>query len=122
MGAGGIPTGCSLARPCGPGRWPGDAERPGEPGRRTHHRRTADNRRPELKPTDAIVADTSRAYGVVREDSRIEVNRFGEQAWTRDGVEVRVVARVNATIPAPADTARSLTVASGTTRSIRNVS
>jgi hypothetical protein len=71
---------------------------------------------PKLKAADAIVADTTRAYGVVREDSRIEVNRFGDQAWTRDGVEVRVVARVNAAVPAPANTARSLTVTAGTTR------
>ena len=52
-----------------------------------------------------------------REDGRIDVNRFGDHAWTREGVEFRVVARVNAAIPAPANTARSLTVASGTTRS-----
>ena len=35
---------------------------------------------PKLKATDAIVADTTRAYAVVREDARIEVNRFSDQA------------------------------------------
>lgn len=65
---------------------------------------------PTLKPTDAIVADTARCYAVVRSDARIEVNGQSETAWSRDGTQVRVIARVAAVIPSLGGAARALTV------------
>jgi hypothetical protein len=65
---------------------------------------------PKLHAGDAVVADTTRCYGVVRSDPRIEANRQSDAAWTRDGTQVRVITRVAAVIPDPASAARSLTV------------
>ena len=65
---------------------------------------------PKLHAGNAIVADTSRCYGVVRSDPRIEANRQSDAAWSRDGTQVRVITRVAAVIPDPASAARSLTV------------
>jgi hypothetical protein len=66
---------------------------------------------PKLHAGDAIVADTSRCYGIVRSDPRIEANSHSDAAWSRDGTQVRVITRVAAIIPDPASAARSLTVA-----------
>ena len=66
---------------------------------------------PSLHAGDAIVADASRCYGIVRSDFRIEVSRVSEQAWSRDGSELRIIGRIAAIVPVPAKSARALTVA-----------
>jgi hypothetical protein len=65
---------------------------------------------PSLADDDGIVADTSRCYGVVRQDFRAELNTQSDQAWSRDGAQLRVIARLAAVIPAPVSAARSITV------------
>ncbi|SDO87050.1 phage major capsid protein, HK97 family [Pedococcus dokdonensis] len=65
---------------------------------------------PSLAAGNGIVADTTRCYGVVRQDFRAELNAQSDQAWSRDGAQLRVIARLAAVVPAPVSAARSLTV------------
>ena len=63
-----------------------------------------------LKATDALVLDSSGCFGVVRSDYSIEASTDAPGAWERDGVALRVKARVAAAVPSPTKHARSVTV------------
>ncbi len=63
-----------------------------------------------LKPTDALVLDKAGCFGIVNTDYTIEASSEAADAWNRDGVSLRVKARVTAAVPAPAKHARALAV------------
>jgi len=63
-----------------------------------------------LHDEDALVIDKTGCFGIVRKDYTIEASRETTQAWTHDGVSLRVLARLAATIPSPAKHARALAV------------
>lgn len=63
-----------------------------------------------LKPTDALVLDSAGCFGIVRNDYSIEASNTSGDAWTRDGVSLRVKARLAMAIPAPGKHARSVAV------------
>ena len=63
-----------------------------------------------LKPTDALVFDRAGCFGILRTDFSIEASTEAGDAWTKDGVSLRVKARLGAAIPAPAKHARSIAV------------
>lgn len=63
-----------------------------------------------LKPSDALVLDSTGCFGIVRSDYSIEASTDAPGAWERDGVALRVKARLAAAVPAPAIHARSVTV------------
>lgn len=65
-----------------------------------------------LQDSDALVIDKSGCFGVVRSDYTIEASREAAQAWTHDGISLRVLARLAATIPAPGKHARAVAVGS----------
>lgn len=63
-----------------------------------------------LKPTDALVLDKAGCFAVTRSDYSIEASNTSTDAWTKDGLSLRVKARLAVAIPAPAKHARSIAV------------
>ena len=63
-----------------------------------------------LKPTDALVLDNTGCFGIVRNDYSIEASGTSGDAWTHDGVSLRIKARLAMAIPSPSKHARALTV------------
>ena len=66
-----------------------------------------------LEATDGMVIDKAGCFGIIRTDFSIEATTDGGQAWTHDGVSLRVKARLAAAIPAPAKHARAIAVDPG---------
>ena len=65
-----------------------------------------------LADTDALVLDKSGCFGLIRSDYSIEASQEAAQAWTHDGVSLRVKARLAVAIPTPTKHARAVTVGS----------
>lgn len=65
---------------------------------------------PALKPGDGLVFDRAGAFAVTRKDFKIEASSETDEAWSRDGFSLRVIARLAAVIPVPARSARALAV------------
>jgi hypothetical protein len=65
-----------------------------------------------LADGDALVLDKAGCFAVLRSDYSIEASRETTEAWSRNGVSLRVQARVAAAIPTPAVHARAITVLS----------
>ena len=63
-----------------------------------------------LKATDALVLDNTGCFAVVRNDFSIEASGTSGDAWTHDGVSLRIKARLAMAIPSPSKHARALTV------------
>lgn len=63
-----------------------------------------------LKATDALVLDKAGCFALLRSDFAIEASREAGDAWAKDGVSLRVTARLAVAIPAPAKHARSIAV------------
>lgn len=63
-----------------------------------------------LAATDALVFDSTGAFGVIRNDFSIEASDSAGDAWSRDGVSLRVKARLAVAVPSPAKSMRALTV------------
>lgn len=63
-----------------------------------------------LHNDDALVIDKAGCFGIIRKDYSIEVSRETTQAWTHDGLSLRVLARLAAAIPSPAKHARAVAV------------
>jgi hypothetical protein len=56
---------------------------------------------------------------VLRSDFKVDVADQTSRAWSQDGREIRIIARVAAVIPVPSQAARSLTIGAGTTRTAK---
>jgi hypothetical protein len=65
---------------------------------------------PKLHTSDAIDADSTCYYGIVRSSPLIVANRQSDAARTRDEPKVRVITRVAAVIPDLASAARGVSV------------
>lgn len=65
-----------------------------------------------LDDGDALVLDRAGCFAVLRSDYSIEASRETSEAWSRNGVSLRVQARLAAAIPTPAVHARAITVLS----------
>jgi hypothetical protein len=65
---------------------------------------------PSLQATDALLVDTRQAFGVVSVDAEIKMSADSDTAMKKDGVLLRITARVNAVIPVPDKAARAITV------------
>lgn len=63
-----------------------------------------------LKATDALVLDTAGCFALTNTDYSIEASTEAGEAWSRDGLSLRVKARLAVAIPAPARHARSIAV------------
>jgi hypothetical protein len=63
---------------------------------------------PALADTDGIVLDKGQAFTVLRNDVRLDVSTEAGEAWKRDGVSVRVIARVAVALPEANKYVRSL--------------
>jgi hypothetical protein len=65
-----------------------------------------------LKATDALVMDKAGCFAITRNDYEIEASDQAGEAWSKDGVSLRVKARLGVAIPSPAKHARSVAVGS----------